>query len=195
VWGEYGVLIMEDYEKQSQEFLSATNSTLTVKLSDKQTAPLWAKNEKHGYKYDIELVNARGSYKFSFWDSIANAGYIDALNFIKNSQLGENRTNEYYKAQDLLKSKNALGLKSGLSMMRARTKYNEYIDELKPSAYSVLACLSVDYSDDFADFCSMYGYDTDSITAKKTYEAVIEQDRQLRRMFTLEELDMLQQVQ
>lgn len=184
-----------DYDKQADDFLKATGSMLKIELSEFQNGPIWATGEAYGTKYTVTLSNARGSYTFPFWDSINNRQYMDALNLIKNSKLGEPRTSEYYRAQDLLKSKDALGLKRGLSMGDAYRNYDKYVEQLKPSAYSVLACLDVDYSDDFADFCANYGYDTDSIKAKETYDGVIEQDRQLRRIFTLEELEMLQEVQ
>lgn len=41
---------------------------------------------------------------------------------------------------------------------------------------------------------SEYGYDIDSRTAEKTYKAVIEQDRQLRRLYDREELEQLEAI-
>jgi hypothetical protein len=64
----------------------------------------------------------------------------------------------------------------------------------KPSAYSVLACLDQLYADDFEDFCNEFGYDSDSRTAEKTYNAMLEQDRHLRKLFTLDELEKLAEV-
>ena len=56
----------------------------------------------------------------------------------------------------------------------------------------VLYCLTMDaqcveYSD-FEDWCAEFGYDDDSISAKKTYDACCETRYRLCRMFDLEEL-------
>ena len=63
-----------------------------------------------------------------------------------------------------------------------------------PNAYDVLSCLDVLYSDTFEDFCADFGYDVDSIKAEKTYRAMQEQDRALRRLFTTEHLEKLQEI-
>lgn len=52
-----------------------------------------------------------------------------------------------------------------------------------PTEYDVLAAIGYD-SENFADFCACYGYDTDSITARKTYDAVKRESEGLRRIFT-----------
>jgi hypothetical protein len=64
----------------------------------------------------------------------------------------------------------------------------------KPNAYDVLSCLDVLYSDTFEDFCADFDYDVDSIKAEKTYIAMQEQDRALRRLFTMEQLEKLQEI-
>lgn len=63
-----------------------------------------------------------------------------------------------------------------------------------PTAYSVLACLDYDNSADFADFCDNYGYDTDSISALQTYEAVREQSKEIARIFTSKQLRALAEI-
>lgn len=182
---------MDDYEKQAQDFLTATNSTLEIKLSEFQNAPLWAKEgEKHGYKYAVTLSNARGSYTFPFWDSIANAEKMDALKLIKDARYGDHRSPEYYRAHDLLKKE----LGKRVPMFMKQEQFDEYAKKLAPTAYSVLACLDQLYSDSFEDFCAEYGYDTDSRTAERTYNEMLEQDRQLRRLFTLDELEQLAEI-
>lgn len=53
-----------------------------------------------------------------------------------------------------------------------------------PKEYDVLAAIGYDNSENFSDFCDCYGYDTDSITARDTYEAVKRENKGLRRIFT-----------
>lgn len=65
----------------------------------------------------------------------------------------------------------------------------------RPNAYDVLVCLDT-YSDgdSFEDFCSVYGYDTDSIMAEKTYKAVMKQIDGLKQVFTAEQLSELNKI-
>lgn len=64
----------------------------------------------------------------------------------------------------------------------------------KPKVYDILACLSPLYEDNLKDFCDAFGYDEDSITALKTFEACKDQDRMLRKLFTSEELERLTEI-
>lgn len=181
---------MSEYDKQAEDFLKATGSSITITLADPQTPPLWAKSgEQHGFKYDVELKSKNGVYKFPFWDSIANAEKMDALRYVSNSWLND-QAPEFFKAQRVLRD--VFG--KNIGPIGAKKHFDEYAEQLKPSAYSVLACLTLDYSDSFEDFCSEYGYDTDSRMAEKTYKAVIEQDRQLRRLYDREELEQLEAI-
>ena len=69
------------------------------------------------------------------------------------------------------------------------------IDRVKPSQYDVLACLNLDNSEDFKDFCANFGYDDDSLKAHKTYKAVKEESQQLKMLFNDKELELLSEVQ
>jgi len=64
-----------------------------------------------------------------------------------------------------------------------------------PSAYDVLACIDT-YADGytFEDFCTSYGYDTDSITAEKTYKAVQYQTEKLKEILTPEAQQELNEI-
>lgn len=65
----------------------------------------------------------------------------------------------------------------------------------KPTEYDVLACLdTIDARDTFEDFCAMFGYDTDSITASHTFVAVQGQSDNLRRIFTRKQLERLAEI-
>lgn len=68
-----------------------------------------------------------------------------------------------------------------------------------PTAYHVLANISIDMNTNdmtFDEFCSDFGYDTDSIKASKTYAAVMRQAINLRRIWSdAREIDLLQEIQ
>lgn len=64
------------------------------------------------------------------------------------------------------------------------------------SAYDVLACISGDVHtpDTFEDFCSEYGYETDSIKALQTFKRADRFAKRLREFFTTEEIEALEEI-
>ena len=74
-----------DYQKQAQDFLNQTSSTLKIELAENQSAPLWNKpGDAHGKRYAVTLASSRGSYSFDFWDSIHNREAMDALDLLND---------------------------------------------------------------------------------------------------------------
>lgn len=63
-----------------------------------------------------------------------------------------------------------------------------------PSMYDVLACLTKYDPESFYDFCSSYGYDTDSRSAERTYKAVCKEYNAVERLFG-DIMDELQEIQ
>jgi len=63
-----------------------------------------------------------------------------------------------------------------------------------PTMYDVLACLTKYDPGTFENFCSDYGYDTDSRSAERTYKAVCKEWRAVDRLFDdiIEELREIQ---
>lgn len=179
-----------DYKKQAEDFLQSTATTLEIIEAVPQKSPLWTKkNEKHGIHYSITLKNARHSYTFDYWDSIAKKEKLE---------LAEEAINRGYESSHAHALRDwFIEKKINITYMRYRGE-KEIIkavkDYIKPTAYDILACLSPLYEDNFEDFCSSMGYDSDSITAEKTYNACIEQDRNLRKLFTHSEIDSLAEI-
>lgn len=60
--------------------------------------------------------------------------------------------------------------------------------------YDVLACLTKCDPGTFENFCSEYGYDSDSRKALKTYKAVRNEWQNLCKLFTESELEQLQEI-
>ena len=69
-----------------------------------------------------------------------------------------------------------------------------------PSEYDILSCLSVDYSEDFEDFCLSFGYEDFNEYGKRNsdsfhiYKAVMKQSHSLKRIFTEDQLDQLHDI-
>lgn len=61
--------------------------------------------------------------------------------------------------------------------------------------YSVLACLTKYDPETFEDFCSNYGYDTDSRTAERIYRAAVKEYESLTRLYTPDELEAMAEIQ
>ena len=165
--------------------MEKNKTVLTIERAKSQTSPIWAKKgERHGIKYDCKLSNDRGEMVFEFWDSIHDAEIINATEtFCPIESL---KVQKDFNAEAILK-------REGIRFHSLYQKDNreKEVAKYSPNAYDVLACLSPLYEDNFSDFCASFGYDEDSITASKTWDACREQDRQLRRIFTLEQLDEL----
>lgn len=64
-----------------------------------------------------------------------------------------------------------------------------------PTAYDVLACLQKYDVGDFEDFCSDFGYDTDSRKAEKTYKAVVKEYDNVCKIWSDKEIEDLQEIQ
>lgn len=63
-----------------------------------------------------------------------------------------------------------------------------------PSAYDLLTCLTKYDPGTFEDFCSEFGYDSDSRKAEKTYKAVVRDWHKVNKFFTPEEIEELQEI-
>jgi hypothetical protein len=64
----------------------------------------------------------------------------------------------------------------------------------KPTAYDVLATMEKYDIGSFENFCSEFGYDTDSRKAYKTYKSVMKEWENVEKLFTPEQLEMLQEI-
>jgi hypothetical protein len=67
------------------------------------------------------------------------------------------------------------------------------------SFYSVLACMSYSTPESFDDFCAEFGYEfkneSEYISAKSTHLACLDQDKNLRKLFTPDHLEKLSEIQ
>ncbi len=64
----------------------------------------------------------------------------------------------------------------------------------EPKAYSILSCLTKYHPDTFENFCSEFGYDTDSKKAEKTYYAVLKEFADLSSLYSSEELEAMSRI-
>lgn len=68
-------------------------------------------------------------------------------------------------------------------------------NNIKPTEYDVLACLEKYDIGTFQDFCYDFGYDEYEKSSKKIYCLVVKEYKNLCRIFTDEQMEMLREIQ
>lgn len=166
-----------NYLKSATDFLKKTKVSFKCEF---------LKNDFHfdgdKEKRDIyKITFKRGERKFSlnFGQSIAKSKkFVDKIN-----------GNEFGPTGNCIKGK--------LKVINLQF-LNEYCNEVNgtpPNEYDVLACLTKYDPGDFENFCSEFGYDTDSRSAKKTYKAVVKEWMNVCSLWNDEEIEQLSEIQ
>lgn len=181
---------MNKYEKQANDFLTKTGSTLEARYlkydfhfpDEKQKRNIW----------EIRLKRGTRKYIFSFGMSINDHEQMLKKYF-------PNTSPEY--AQRCIDEGRNL---YDISITRKISRYTEAINKQKdfaiigsddrPSAYGVLACLSgYEPESNIDDFASTFGYDKPS-EAIRVYEAVKKEFEALKSLYNDEELELLNEI-
>lgn len=148
------------YHEAADLALSEAGGSMSMVLSDTKR-PAWGDEDPHKGAYHphwiVRIDGPGGSYTFDFWGSIA-AGEATAQ----------------------AKAWNATKRIPGQSKKKVPQPE-------QPTAYDILACLQWYEVGTFEDFCSEFGYDTDSRKAEATWIAVADQYRNLCRVFPSQE--------
>lgn len=181
---------MQEYNEKAIQFLNDTGTSFSIEKAVPQKKPNWAKEgEKYGINYIVTLKNKNGSYTFDYWNSISKAELLEHALYCK-----EQRSTNNKKGDVLIKLFKENKITTNPYIMTPNRIIETVETLITPTPYDVLACIDVMYNDTFEDFCFNYGYDDDSITAKRIYDASMLQDRMLRKMFTQEQLEQLQDI-
>lgn len=185
---------ISEYEQQALDFLKKTNtefSSIFLKhgkhfQDDKETRDI----------YEITLKRNNREFIFNFGQSLNDSGFKV---FHKKKR---DSTNEVkfinFKFDNRIRNKD-VHRKLLLSFLNC-TAYEfdsqyKIMEPKSPNAYDVLACLTKYDVGSFEDFCSEFGYNDDSIKAKETYDAVVEEYEGLQKLYTDEDLDLLREIQ
>lgn len=154
-----------DYEKQTKDFLTKTGVMFWAKFLryDK-----YFPDDKEGRDiYEITLERGQRKFVFTFGQSINNSVY-KCVN-------SDGKTTHEFKRDRLKSCFDSKGRFQPLLFHRNIFPLNseeKILEPKAPTAYDVLACLQKYDVGTFEQFCSEFGYDTDSRTAEKTYHAV-----------------------
>lgn len=105
-------------------------------------------------KYGVKLTINEPDYGKMGWDKYENYRYIFPCRLTRNGK--------------------SYSFKFGQSIAAGSEQ---------PTMYDILTCLTKYDPQDFENFCSEFGYDTDSRSAEKTYKAVVKEWHNVMKLF------------
>ena len=185
--------MMSEYEKQAEDFLKKTGSSIKIEFKKSGIYSSFDDDENRDI-YNITLKKGERKYSFTFGNSIAESGAFLRCRTTKKEtpHKGFNISDELRVNRELPKGR--IRLIREFENLYFRLS-NEEIFFKEPTAYGVLAGLTTYGPEDFEDFCSSYGYDSDSRKAEKVYKAVVREFDNLKMLYSDEELEALSQIQ
>ena len=142
------------------------------------------KNHIHGKQHAITFKRKGKQFQIMYWNSYKDE---ELLAFLKNPRLTD--ALPFSERKSLVNPGATFAL---LVPKKAREAKALAADKIK--AYDVLACLTKHEPGSFKSFCGDFGYDTDSISARDTWQAVCEEWEKVSSFFTREELEELQEI-
>ena len=163
---------ISEYDKKAMNFLEKTNTKFECKFL-KNDKYFDDDKEKRDI-YEITLTRGERVFKFNFGQSLANSGKWKIW-----SSDGLILTNDDKEAN------------------RHRARHEEvyrHKEFEEPTPYDVLACLEKNDVGSFENFCSVFGYDTDSKKVEKMYNTVLNEWNNVRILWTDEEIEQLQEI-
>lgn len=169
---------MTEYEAQAKQFLADCNATMEIKFIGREIPTHWLGETKPHNKYQFTITTPKGKYTSYFWDSLHNTE-MSTISEITYAQ------QKYKTSYDCLRSYEKAKARAELAKLKAKAR---------PTEYDILACVEKYNYDSFSDFCSEFGYSTDSISARETFLACGEEYAGLRRIFMEEQMEMLREI-
>lgn len=174
------------YQKQATDFLQQTGTTFEAKFL--KNGKYWDDDKDSRDIYEITLKRGKRSYSFNFGQSLNNSGFYYT----------KGRT-KYKLPLTLIDKPNqqlANYIKSKIDWEFLNNGKSDVIHRpVAPTAYCVLTCLTKYDPGTFEDFCSEFGYNTDSRKAEKIYQAVKDEWQNVCALFTDAEIELLQEIQ
>lgn len=173
---------MSEYQQQALNFLKACNSTMEIEFLCTDVNQNWNDDSKRN-KYRFTITTPKGKMSGDFWDSIHNTEIT--------LMTPEDYCKKYYRChyESLMRHEQAK-LRNNLKELKAKAV---------PTSYCILACLQKYDVGTMNDFFHEFGYEVhsadDMFTFMNTYNAVVKEYRDLCRIFTEEQMEMLREIQ
>lgn len=169
---------MDKYQEQANDFLKKTKTEIIIEF---------LKNDYHflndEYKRDIyKCTIKRGNRKFTldFGQSVMKSQYYQANEIEERTYTtnGKSRTGRY-----------------NIYSLSHLNKYCTLIGGTKPTNYDILSCITKYDPVSLEEFCHKYGYDSDSKTAEKIYDACVKEWDNVCTIWNDEEIDLLRDIE
>ena len=172
---------MSEYQQQALDFLEKCNATIDIEFVGVATNQNWNEDTKRN-KYRFTITTPRGKMVGDFWDSIHNTEIT-----LMTPELYCRR---YY------------GWHYDCMMRHEQAKMRNELKALKetaaPTEYSILACLTKYEPGTMDDFFHEFDYEIhnadDIFCFLNTYNAVVKEYRDLCRIFTEEQMELLREI-
>lgn len=194
---------LNEYDKQAQDFLDAASVTFSavligddcprfcedavkgIDLGKVNTYP--RKTHIHGKHYRCTFTRRGSSPSMPANYTLA----IDFWNSYNDEEFNFCMANKYNNAvPDALFLKH--GFRAGAMGWWNTTKTGK--TKRVPRPYDVISCLTQSDPGTFDDFCSEFGYDSDSRRAFAVWEAVLGEWRRVQGFFTAAEIEKVQEI-
>ena len=170
---------MTEYQKQALDFLKACNATMDIEFIGVDINQNWNDNSKRN-KYRFTITTPRGKMIGDFWDSI------------HNTEITLMTVQEFWE-------KFGWNFPSHYSYSSKQNRLKELKATAVPTPYDILACLEKYEVGTMNDFFDDFGYEVhsadDMFRFMNTYNAVVKEYRDLCRIFTAEQMEMLREIQ
>ena len=174
-----------NYEKQATDFLEKTGCKMTITY--KENRKYFPGDKETRDVYDVKIERGKRVWEFEFGNSIKDSEFVAVYGKTK------------YPIPENLRGKSnseiTLYVKCNLQSDFGTVKADHIKRPVPPSEYSVLACITKWDPGSFDDFCSEYGYDSDSKTANRVYAAVCEEYLNVCRIWNDSEIEELCEIQ
>lgn len=178
-----------DYNKQAKDLLNKLGIEFKIEFL-KHDFHFAGDKEKRDI-YNALLVRGNRSMKVVFGQSIKDSGF-----YIMTGKKRTDIDRKYLDKEYLRKFKTSVVMVAKRLVYdfnpQAKSDFIHY--PVTPDEYSILACLQKYDVGTFEDFCSEFGYDTDSRQAEKVYNAVKEEYLNVCTIFNDKELEELQEI-
>jgi hypothetical protein len=198
---------MNDYEKQANDLLASMGVEFKAEFSFH--GPYFLPDEKETRDvYNCTFSRKGQSFSIRFGQSLAHSVCGDFQSYVR---IFKSRPYNHDETFDEWLQHNGLPLKVRIGWQACTQGTNKANWELlayrasdavakelgqvrRPTAYDVIASLTKYNPMTFEHFCSDFGYNTDSIAAKNTFDAVVQEWLQVSAFFSAAEIEKLQEV-
>lgn len=176
-----------DYKKQATDFLEQAETELKAEF--KSFSKHFEEDKHKRLIFKITLKRGQRLYTFDF-----GASFKDAEEFFRGLMLKNKYSFLPDWAEHFKYPARVIADEDALKTLEPMIMKNKELLAL-PTAYDVLTCLTKIDPGTLEDFCSEFGYDTDSKKAERTYNAVCKEWQNIRALWTDAEIAKLQEIQ